>query len=143
MNNTKNILLVTVYKILSKSRKHYISPSAPALLGIMDTIHGRRIGERWLYQCLSDLDAAGLIGRHERFEKQPDGSWLQLPGLITLTLAGAKYLYRRGVTGALQIIKNIMAWLQKRDGRWPTLDKLTGLLNIKSIPDVTAAPLSG
>lgn len=40
--------------------------------------------------------------------------------MFTLTVKGCQYLIRKGVSQARGLLNNIVEWLQKKDGRYPT-----------------------
>jgi len=119
MNNTKQAIFLTVYRILVKGQKHYANPSVDSIIELVSQRHETDIGRRWAFQCLHDLEAAGYINRQERFRKDPDGGWKQIPSLISITLKGARKLFNQGVEGAARLCKEIMGWIRSDDKRWP------------------------
>lgn len=119
MNSTKHSFFITIYMILVKGKKHYIGPSVDALIDLVASRHQHSIHRRWAFQCLHDLQEAGLINRRTRFLEAEDGLYRQIPSLITITLKGAKKLYSLGVVGAEQLTKEIMGWVHRGDKRWP------------------------
>jgi len=119
MNSTKRAIFISIYKIIVKGKKHYIGPAVNTLIELLCKFHQTEIHRRWAFQCLHDLEELGYIKRRERFIKRLDGTWLQLPSLITITLAGARKLYNQGVDGAARLIKEILGWIRAGDKRWP------------------------
>ena len=119
MNHTKQAIFITVYRTLVKGKKHYIQPSIDAIIELIAKRHSTSIHRRWAFQCLHDLEEAGLINRQERFVKNPDGGYKQIPSLISITLRGARQLFDAGVEGAAALAKEIMGWIHGGDKRWP------------------------
>lgn len=143
MNNTKQGIFITLFRILVKGKKHYIAPSINSIIKLLSERHDTTVNRRWIFQCLSWLSSEGYINRQKRWYRNGDGDWIQGPGLITITLKGARKLFDQGVAGAEQLCKDILGWLKKGDQRWPNYKKdLTestirhteeGLLQVKQI----------
>lgn len=119
MNNSKRVILITIFKILVKGKKHYIGPSVNTLIDLICSYHSTKIRRRWAFQCLHDLEAQGYLNRRTRFLRLADGTWKQIPSLISITLVGARKLYAQGVDGAARLIKEILGWIHSGDKRWP------------------------
>lgn len=119
MNHTKNGLFITLYRILVKGKKHYATPSVDALIELLTERHDKTIKRRWAFHCLHDLEAWGLITRHCRYIKKPDGSYKQIPSMISITLKGARKLFALGVDGAARLTKEILGWIRAGDKRFP------------------------
>jgi hypothetical protein len=131
MNHAKTAFLITIYRILVKGKKHYSNPSVNALIDLVAGRHGKSIKRRWAFQCLHDIEALGYINRQERFRKDPDGHWLQLPSLVSITLKGARKLFDLGVEGAARLCQDILRWVRGDDGRWPGPKKTRQDLDVK------------
>ena len=119
MNHTKHAIFIMIYRTLVKGKKHYIQPSVNVIIELIAKRHSTAIHRRWAFQCLHDLEEAGLINRQERYIKNPDGGYKQIPSLISITLRGARKLFDVGVEGAATLAKEIMGWIHKGDKRWP------------------------
>jgi len=119
MNNTKHAIFIMIYRTLVKGKKHYIQPSVDTIIELIFKRHSTSIKRRWAFQCLHDLESAGLINRQERFIKNPDGGYKQIPSLISITLRGARKLFDQGVDGASRLAKEILGWIRAGDKRWP------------------------
>ena len=119
MKHTKISILIAIHRTTIKGGKHYIGPSIDAIIDLVARRHGNTIGRRWLFQCMHDLQAEGLLKRQPRYKKNEENLWRQIPSLITITLKGAKKLYNLGADGAAKLIKEIMGWIHKGDQRWP------------------------
>jgi len=119
MNNTKTAFFITLHRISVKGKKHYSNPSVDRLIELVSARHDTDIRRRWAFQCLHDIEALGYISRQERFRKDPDGGWRQIPSLVSITLKGARKLFDLGVEGASQLCKEIMGWIRGGDKRWP------------------------
>ncbi|MCK9432338.1 MAG: hypothetical protein M0R00_05210 [Candidatus Omnitrophica bacterium] len=123
MNNYKNTILITLFKILETGKKHYAAPSVNSIIKTIARHHNKMVGRRWLFQCLADLEEAGYITRQKRYDKNAEGKIEQIPSLWTFTLKGAQYLYKKCVAGAGTLVKTILSWLNRGDKRWPTSNK--------------------
>ena len=119
MNHTKSAILITLHRILVKGKKHYANPSVDALIDLVAGRHGKTIKRRWAFQCLHDIEALGFINRQERFRKDAEGKWIQIPSLVSITLKGARLLFDLGVDGAARLCKEILGWIRGDDKRWP------------------------
>lgn len=119
MNNTKTAIFITLYQILVKGKKHYITPSTDSIIELIHARHNTDIRRRWAFQCLHDIEELGYITRRERYQKNPDGAYKQKPSLITITLKGARKLFDLGIAGAAKLVKSILTWLRSNDKRWP------------------------
>ena len=119
MNHTKSAIFITIFRILVKGKKHYVAPSVDALIELIARRHTSDIKRRWAFQCLHDLIAYGYIHRQQRYRKNLDGGYTQIPSIISITLKGARKLYDLGVDGAARLSKEILGWIHKGDQRWP------------------------
>ena len=61
----------------------------------------------------------GYLKRQPRYVRLPDGTYKQLPGLLAITLKGARKLYDQGVEGAARLSKEILGWIRGGDQRFP------------------------
>ena len=119
MNNTKHAIFIMIYRTLVKGKKHYIQPSVNVIIELIAKRHLTSIKRRWAFQCLHDLEELGFINRQERYVKNPDGGYKQIPSLISITLRGARKLFDQGVDGASRLAKEILGWIHAGDKRWP------------------------
>ena len=119
MNNTKQALFITLYKITVKGKKHYIFPSIDALIDLLAARHATQIKRRWAFRCIKYLEDQGLITRRPRYVKDKDRGYKQIPSLIAFTLAGARKLYSCGLDSAARLAKEIMGWIKGGDKRFP------------------------
>jgi hypothetical protein len=119
MNAAKNALLISLFKLQEGRNKHYSSPRVDALLGLMEKHHRKKIRRRWLFQCLRDTEDGGYVVRKKRYRKNEDGEVEQISSLWSFTLKGAQYLFKKCVSGAGNLVKRILQWLNKGDDRWP------------------------
>lgn len=119
MNNTKSALLISIFRIHVKGKKHYAVPSIKALINLLSTRHATEVKRRWTFQCLHDIEDLGFIARRTRYDKDTEGAIRQLPGMIAITLKGARHLYNLGVEGAERLTKEILGWIRGGDQRFP------------------------
>ena len=124
MNNTKNSILITYFSIIVKGKKHYCTPAPNTTIGLLEKFHNIEIGRRWFFQCTYDLERAGYITRVKRQIYTPEAGVISRPSLIALTVRGFKYLRRKGVHRAQEMLKPMFRWLRRDDQRRPTVADL-------------------
>ena len=119
MKNTKMSITVTLWALMGKSKKHYATPSWHSIETLLLKYHKVKAKRRWIFQCLRDMANEGLIARRKRYRFNTEAKIEQLPGIITFTLEGLKFLVTRKVAGAYKALKDMMAWIQGKDRRFP------------------------
>jgi len=124
MNNTKHSIAVTLFACMSNGKSHYTKVGVRKLQELLKSFQEITAKRRWLFACLADMEGQGLIRRKARYFRNPDGTFVQLSSMITFTLAGVKYLIQKKVTGALQLLKQMLAFLARKDKRWPGQDTI-------------------
>ena len=86
---------------------------------LLEKYHHVKVKRRWIFQCLKDMADEGLITRRKRYSLNGEAKIEQLPGIITFTLKGLKYLVAKKVAGAYKALKDMMAWVKGKDRRFP------------------------
>ena len=119
MKNTKMSVIITLWALMGKSKKSYATPSWHSIETLLLKYHKVKVKRRWIFQCLRDMADEGLVARRKRYRLNGEAKIEQLPGIITFTLAGLKYLVAKKVAGAYQALKDMMAWIQGKDRRFP------------------------
>ena len=121
MGATKLSILITLLRIMSKGHKHYAVPTPNSPLYLIEKYHHIKIRRRWLFQCLHDLEQAGLITRKRRYAQISSRRWKQKPSMIIFTLQGADFLWKKSIDGAGKLRKSISEWINRKnhDRRWP------------------------
>jgi len=119
MGATKYAILITLFSILSKGKKHYVIPGVDTLLSLLEQYHKITIHRRWFFYCLKYLKDEGIIVTRHRFDHYDGNKIMQLPSMITFTLRGASYLMKKRVAGAKALLKAILKWMGKDDRRFP------------------------
>ena len=119
MNQSKSALLITLFAIQSKGKKHYVCPSVNTLIKLLKSYHNIAIKRRWLFGCMKHLIDAGLIKTSQRYKNNTEGEIYQLPSMITFTIRGLKHLISKRVAGAKQMLKQMLSWLHGGDKRFP------------------------
>jgi len=119
MNAAKYSILITLFSILNKGKKHYIVPSADAILSLLEKYHKINIKRRWFFYCMKYLKEQGYIVTKYRFDHYDGKKIMQLPSMITFTLKGASCLMKKQVVGAKALLKTILKWIGKGDRRFP------------------------
>lgn len=139
-------MFITIFRIIVKGKKHYIQPSINSLIELLATHHDIHIHRCWAFRCEKALIDTGYITRQERWKPDGSGGQIQVPGLISITLKGARKLYSLGVAGAEELCKKILGWVKEGDKRWPDYRKGLNLLpgefvaeGIKSIREIIAS----
>jgi len=104
---------------MSQGKNHYTKSSIAKIGKNLEKYHKIHVKRRWIFYCLAYLLSAGYITRKKRYRNNETGLIAQIPSLLAVTVKGAKYLVSKRVTGAINLLKNIIAWLKKGDKRWP------------------------
>ncbi len=119
MNKTKASLLVTLWAIFVKGKKHYICPAANTLISLLDQFHGADIKRRWLFYCLADLREQKFIRMKRRYIRDETNLVKQIPSMIALTAKGVQYMSRRFVGGAQELYSRMLSFMKKDQARFP------------------------
>lgn len=119
MGAAKYAILITLYSIIVKSEKHYVVPSVDSILSLLTQYHKTTIRRRWFFYCMKYLKDQGYIVTRYRYEQVDYNCINQLPSMITFTLKGASYLMKKKVSGAGKLLRSILSWMGKGDGRFP------------------------
>jgi hypothetical protein len=98
----------------------YTQVSINKILELLSEFYGVQIKRSWLFQCLRYLEDNGLINRKRRYLNLEGGLIRSKPSLWSFPLKGVNWLFKRSVVGAALFRKNILLWLKKKDGRFPT-----------------------
>ena len=119
MNKTKHAVAIALFASTQNGAKHYTKASVRKLLILLAKYHDISIQRRWLFACLADMESQGFIRRKTRYHRELDGTFTQISSMVTFTLPGVKYLVKKRITGALDLLKRMMRWLAGGDTRWP------------------------
>ena len=119
MGETKDAILITLFAILDKGKKHYIVPSVDRLLELLKQYHNINIKRRWFFYCMRHLQDKGYIVTKHRFDHYDDSKIMQLPSMLTYTLKGVSRLMKKRVIGAKRLMKVMLKWMGKDDRRFP------------------------
>jgi len=125
MNASKASIMITLFACTGQGKKHYTVTSVQKISGLLRKYHKIEIQRRWIFQCLKDLLDAGYITRKQRYKRRDGGLIRQIPSMISFSLRGAKYLVSRRVSGAIQLLKNILRFVIGDDQRWPNVEHVT------------------
>ena len=120
INATKLALLITFRSILVKGKIHYCEPRPDTTIGLLQKYHGIEIGRRWFFQCMLDLEEAGFMHRQRRWIKHPDPRIESDSSLWWFTIRGVKFLVKKSIRGAQELLKSMLTWLHRGDDRRPT-----------------------
>lgn len=77
-----------------------------------------------MFKCLADMEEMGYIRRKQRFMNRENGRIRQYSSLVTFTLSGIRYLVSQKVEGARNLMRRMLDWLKRKDGRFPDADDL-------------------
>jgi hypothetical protein len=125
MNATKNAVLITLFATTLNGTKHYSKAGENTIRSLLEKYHGIIIKRRWLFNCLADIEARGLIHRKRRYRHEAHGKIRQYSSMISFTIEGIKYLVAKKVKGAFELLKRMLAWIKGIDQRWPTPKNIT------------------
>lgn len=119
MNNTKSAIMITLFSCMGQGEKHYSKVSIDKIRTLIKDFHGIHVKRRWIFYCLSYLIDEKLISKKKRYLNDHNGLIAQIPSLHAFTLKGMKYLVSKRVTGAWKVLKSMIKYVMKKDGRWP------------------------
>jgi len=119
MNNTKNAVMITIFSSMCQGVNHYTKTSVDKIGENLEKYHQIHVKRRWIFYCIAELLERKLLTRKARYRNDEAGLISQIPSLLAVTVKGAKYLVSKRVSGAWKLLKSMLAWLQKGDGRWP------------------------
>lgn len=119
MNETKLAILITLFAIFVKGKKHYVTPAPNTILLLLEKFHEKSIHRRWLFECLLFLREKKFIRTKRRWLIIEDNEIRSIPSMVTITTKGVQYLSRKMVAGAKSIYKQMLTWLNRGDKRWP------------------------
>lgn len=137
MNRTKHAIIITLFATMQKGETHYTVAKINTIRKLLEKFHKASVNRRWLFQCLRDIEDAGLISRAKRYRNIEDGEIRQLSSMFAFTLRGVRYMISKRIAGAREHLDRIVSWLQKKDGRFPLpgaeVEKFTPLENEENI----------
>jgi len=122
MNRTKHSVIISLFASMGSGKAHYTKAGVEKIRTLLAKYHNIQIQRRWLFYCLHDIEAAGFIRRKKRFKQDISTEIRQLPSLVSFTLEGIKYLVKKRVSGAVQLLNQMMKFIQKGDKRFPGED---------------------
>jgi len=122
MNKTKHSVIISLFASMGNGKAHYTKAKVEKIRMLLAKYHQIQIQRRWLFYCLADIEAAGFIRRKKRFKQGVCTEIQQLPSLVSFTLEGIKYLVRKRVSGAIELLKQMMKFIQRGDKRFPGED---------------------
>jgi hypothetical protein len=104
---------------MCQGKNHYTRTSIDKIRENLEKYHKIHVERRWIFYCLAEILSAGYITRKARYRNDEAGLIRQYTSLLAITIKGMKYLVAKRVSGAWKLLKSMMAWLKKKDGRWP------------------------
>ena len=122
MNRVQPALMITLFFSMGQGQNHYTRTSVDKILENLSKFHDIKIKRRWLFFNLRTLLDAGFIRRKARYRHDTSGIISQIPSMITFPLKGILWLAKMGIAGARTLYKTMLAYLKKKDGRWPHPD---------------------
>jgi len=119
MNKTKSALMVTLFACMGQGKNHYTKVSIEKVRLLLVKYHGIQVKRRWIFYCFQYLMEGKFITKKKRYKNDDAGLILQIPSLHTMTIKGMRYLVSKRVTGAWKLLKSMVKYIVKKDGRWP------------------------
>jgi hypothetical protein len=104
---------------MCQGENHYTKTSIAKIGENLEKYHKIHVKRRWIFYCVAELLEKKLLTRKARFRNDTQGLIRQKSSLLAMTMKGLKYLMAKRVTGAWKALKTMLAWLKKRDARWP------------------------
>lgn len=120
MGNTKISILITLLSCMDLKGNPYTKASVSKIIALLAKMHKIKVNRRWVFQCIADLIATGLLTRRARYKHETDGTVRQLSSIIAFSLKGAKFLLNKRISGAKLLMDKILGWIKGQDKRWPT-----------------------
>ncbi len=138
MNLTMEEIMLVFYHGTGQGNNLYTQISNATTQGNLDKYYDKKIGIRWMHQCIRRLIDEGYLLR--KFRTRPHGphQWRRIPSLIYFTPKGVRHLMRRTVSGATQLLKKLLAYLNSDDKRWPNTTNIDRDADLSTDPDVAA-----
>jgi len=131
---TKNAIMIIISSSMDIQKNPYSKASVNKIIELLKQYHGITVKRRWVFYCLHDLEEEGLIARKPRYKNIAPGRIKQMSSMIVFTLKGAKYLIKKKVIGAMQLMKRILDWMKNQDKRFPTNPVLTDAGRVEMDP---------
>jgi len=119
MNNAKMSILITLLSCTSQGKNHYSKICTDKIISLLEKFHSITVKRRWIFQCMRDLEDAGLITRRQRYKHGDNGLIRQMSSITAFTIKGASFLVKKRVSGSVLMLKRIIAWIKGQDKRWP------------------------
>lgn len=119
MNHTKISIFITLFTCTSQGKNHYSLISVNKIRKLLARFHETHVERRWVFQCIHDLIETGYLSRQPRYKRYKNGTINQLSSITAITLKGAKLLVAKRISGALLLLKSILAWAKNQDKRFP------------------------
>ncbi len=119
MNNAKMSIIITLLACTSQGKNHYTKICTDKIIKLLEKFHSTVVRRRWVFQCMRDLEDAGLISRKKRYKKGEGGMQRQMSSITSFTIKGASFLVKKRVSGSVLMLKRIIAWIKGQDKRWP------------------------
>lgn len=107
MKTTKLAVLITHASIIKKYNGNWSYASQQTVLNLLKTCHDTVIKRRQLGYHLADLREEGLIKTIKRSKRNEDGTLCLLSSATCLTMKGCVFLYRLGLTWAMQHLNKL------------------------------------
>jgi len=104
---------------MENGNKHYTKASIEKIRHLLTRFHKIKIQRRWLFYCMKSLEDAGYIRRRKRFDKKGAGEIRQFSSMVSFTLAGARYLVTKQITGARELLQRLLKFMAGLDKRFP------------------------
>lgn len=119
LNATKHAIILTFKSILVKGKVHFCRPRPDIILELLKKYHNIKIGRRWFFACMSDIENSNLMRRTRRWTKSEDNSIKSNPSMWVFTFRGMQYLKTKLISGAQEIAKLTIDWMHRNDKRFP------------------------
>lgn len=119
MNRSKSAIMITLFVCMGQGKNHYTKASIDKLQELLYKYHKIQVGRRWIFYCIKYLLEMNFITKKKRYKNSSTGKIRQKPSLHAITLEGARYLVAKKVKGAWKLLKSILNYLARKEGRWP------------------------
>lgn len=126
MNKTKSAIMITLFSCMGQGENHYTKVAIDKIKSLIEKYHKIHVKRRWIFYCLEYLLSEKLITRKKRYRNDEIGLISQIPSLRAFTIKGMRYLVAKRVIGAYKVLRSMVKYMMKKDGRWPKKEDIFG-----------------
>lgn len=123
IGRTAYCVLLIIFKNLGGKKAPYSLISVDKIIELLKMFHKISVGRRWVFYILAFLELIGFIKRQIRAGNKSDGTVYQQSSMIFFKEKGARFLMGKLVTGAKELWKRLITWMENEKIRIPAKRK--------------------